>query len=88
MAVQVDEARRHQPAGGVDRAQRPRRRDVRFDRLDHAVADADVAAAAQPLAGVEHVAVLDDEVELVVGAEGEGGSGDERSGGAGQEAAA
>ncbi len=37
-----------------------------LDRFDHAVADADVAPAAQALAGIEHVAALDDEIELVV----------------------
>ncbi len=45
---------------------RTRGRDIVLDRLDHAPADADVALAAQRLAGVEHVAALDDEVELVV----------------------
>ena len=66
MAVQVDQARRHQLAGGVDGLGRARRRNVVFDRLDHAPADADVAFAPQRLAGIEHVAALDDEIELVV----------------------
>ena len=66
MAMQVDEAGRHQFAGGVEHAQRARLGDVGFHRLDHAVADADVAFAAQRLAGVEHIAALDQEVEFVV----------------------
>ena len=37
-----------------------------LERLDHAPADADVALAPQRLARIEHVAALDDEVELVV----------------------
>ena len=73
VAVQIDEARRHQLAGGVDHAQRARGRDVGLDRLDQAVADADVALAAQRLARVEHVAALDHEVELVVRPHGGGG---------------
>ena len=39
--------------------------DFRLYRLDHTPADADVAFAAQRLAGIEHVAALDHEVELV-----------------------
>jgi hypothetical protein len=66
VAVQVDQARRHQLAGGVEHAQRPLRRDVGLERLDHPIADADVAPAPQRLARVEHVAALDDEIELVV----------------------
>ena len=46
--------------------ERARRRNFRLDRLDHAPADADVAFAAQRLAGIEHVAALDHEIELVV----------------------
>ena len=66
MAVQIDQARRHQFAGGVDHAQRPCFRNLRLNRFDHAEADSDVAAAAQRLAGVEHVAAFDEQVELVV----------------------
>ena len=43
-----------------------RGRNLVLDRLDHAPANADVALSAQRLAGVEHVAALDHEVELVV----------------------
>ena len=68
--MQVDQAGRHQLAAGVEHAQRARRRNVGFDRLDQAVADADVALAAQLLARVEHVAALDHQVELVVRAHG------------------
>ena len=64
--VQVDQARRHELAGGVEHAQRACGRDVGLERLDHAEADADVALAAQVLARIEHVAALDDEIELVV----------------------
>jgi hypothetical protein len=66
VAMQVVEAGRHQLAAGVDHAQRAGGRDVGFDSLDRAEADADVAPAAQALARIEHVAALDDEVELVV----------------------
>jgi hypothetical protein len=40
--------------------------DVRLDRFDDAIADADIAPAAELLARVEDVAALDDEVELVL----------------------
>ena len=66
VAVQVDQARRHQFARCVDRLRRARGRNLRLDRLDHAPANADVAFSAQRLAGIEHVAALDHEVELVV----------------------
>ena len=45
--VQVDQSRRHQPPGRVEHAQRTLGRNVGFDRLDHAVANADVANAAR-----------------------------------------
>ncbi len=64
--MQVDQPGRDQLAGGIEHALRARRRDVALDRLDQAEADADVALAAQRLARIEHVAALDDEVELVV----------------------
>ena len=63
--MQVDEPRGHELAAGVEDAQRPLGRERRLERLDAAVADADVARAAQRLARIEHVAALDDEVELV-----------------------
>ncbi len=66
MRVEVDQARHHQAPGGVQHARRARRRNVRFDRLDHAVAHAHVAPAAQALARIEHFAALDHQVELVV----------------------
>ena len=70
MRVEVDEPRRHQLARGVEQTLRARHRNIRFERLDHAKADSDVASSAQALAGVEHVAALDHEVELVVWAHG------------------
>src|SRR5258708_4826705 len=92
MAMQVDEAGRHQLAAGIDRTQRPRGRDIGFDRFDHAIADADVAPAAQRLARIEHLAALDHEIELVVrphGGECRSACGSEREGsGAGQNLAA
>ena len=86
MAVQVDQAGRHQLARGIEHALRPLGRNIGLDRLDQPEADADIAAAAQRLADVEHVAALDDEIELVVrphgGARrpGHGGGKRERSG--------
>ena len=41
-------------------------RNLVLDGLDHAPANADVALAPQRLAGIEHIAALDHEVELVV----------------------
>ena len=59
-----------------------RGRNLVFDRLDHAPANADVALAAQRLAGIEHVAALDHEVELVVRSHrGVGAPGDRGNGG-------
>ncbi len=66
VAVQVDEAGRHQLAASIDRTQRPCGRDIGFDRFDHAIANADVAPAAQRLARIEHLAAFDHEIELVV----------------------
>ena len=66
MRMKIDQAGRHQLAGDVEQALGARRRNVGFERLDHAEADADVALAAQVLARVEHVAALDDQIELVV----------------------
>ena len=66
VAVQVDQAGRHQLARGVDGLGSAGGRNVGLDRLDHAPANADVALSPQRLAGVEHIAALDHEVELVV----------------------
>jgi len=66
VAMQVDQTRRHQLAAGIEYAQRPARRDVGFDRFDHAVTHADVALAAQRLARIEYVSAFDHEIELVV----------------------
>ncbi len=64
--VEVDQSRRDQLAGGIEHAQRARRRNLGFHRLDHAIADADIAPAAQRLARIEHIAALDHKIELVV----------------------
>jgi len=77
--VQVDQPGRRELAAGIEHAQRLRGGDVGLHRLDHAEADPDVARAPQRLARIEHVGILDDQVELVVrphgGARGCGGSG-------------
>jgi hypothetical protein len=65
MAVQVDQTGSHQLAAGIEHAQSALGRDVGFQRFDHAVTDADVALAAQRLAGIKYVAALDDQIELV-----------------------
>jgi hypothetical protein len=70
MGMDVYQARRHQLAGDIEHAQRALPRDVGLHCLDHAPTDADVATPAQVLAGIEHLAALDDEVELVVRARG------------------
>jgi hypothetical protein len=61
--MQVDESRRHQFASGVKDALCAFRRDIRFECLDHAEADADVAPRTQALTGVEYIAALDQQVE-------------------------
>jgi len=66
VGVQVDQPRCDQPAAGFEHAQRPLGGNTAFHGLDHAEADADVANAAQILAGIEHFAALDEEIELVV----------------------
>jgi hypothetical protein len=43
MRVQVDQTRRHELAGRIEHAHRAGRGDFGLDRLDDAVADADVA---------------------------------------------
>ena len=70
MRVEVDEPRRHQLARGIEQALRAFRRDVCFESLDHAKADADVALSAQALTRIEHVAALDHKIELVIWAHG------------------
>jgi hypothetical protein len=64
--MQVDQSRRYQLAAGIEHAQRPARGNVGFDRFDHAVADADIAPAAQRLTRIERVSAFDQEIELVV----------------------
>ncbi len=51
--------------GGVDGLRGAGGWNLHFDRLDHSPANADVAFSPQRLAGIEHVAALDHEVELV-----------------------
>ena len=88
VAMQVDQSRRRQLAGGVEHAERARCGDVGFERLDQAVTDADVAAAAQGLGGIEHLGALDHEIELVVrphgGAGGTGTRGERACAGTGK----
>jgi hypothetical protein len=59
MAVQIDETRRHQLAGGIDHTQRAGLGNIRLDRLNHAKPYTDVAPAAQRLTGIEHIAAFD-----------------------------
>ena len=66
MAVKIDEARRHQLAGRIDHAQGTSLGNIWLDRLDHTKPYADVAAAAQRLTGIEHIAALDQQVEFVI----------------------
>jgi len=66
MRVKIDQAGGHELARGVDGLGGARRRNICFDRLDRAPADADVAFSPQRLAGIEHIAALDHEVELVI----------------------
>jgi hypothetical protein len=74
--MQVDEPRRDELAGGIEHPLRPRGRDVGLERLDDAVADADVALGAERLARVEHFATLHHEIELVVRPHGGAGPAD------------
>jgi hypothetical protein len=70
VGVQVDEA------GGDELARRAQNLqglvggDVRLQCLDEAIADADVAFGPEALARVEHLAALDEKIELVVGSHG------------------
>ena len=66
VTVQIDEAGRDELARSVDGLGGAGGGNVGLDRLDHAPTDADVALAPQRLAGIEHVAALDHQVELVV----------------------
>ena len=70
VGMKIDQSWRHQLPAGVEHAQRARRRNVRLDRFDKAVADADVASASQRLARIQHVAPLDHEIKFVVRAHG------------------
>ncbi len=56
VGVDVDQARRHQPALGADRAPRLRGRQRRRHRDDLAAGDADIHDAAQPGRRIEHLA--------------------------------
>src|SRR6266849_2279464 len=64
VGVQIDQARRHQPARGVDALHRAVRRDAGRDGRHLAILDPDIAPPAEAPAGIHHVAVRDDEVEL------------------------
>ena len=66
MAVYIDETGRHQLAGRIDHAQGTGLGNIRLDRFDHTEAYADVAAAAQRLTGIKHIATLDEQVEFVI----------------------
>ena len=81
MRMQVDEAGRRELAARVEHSQPAIGGDLALEGLDTTEADADVAPAAQVLARVENVGVLDHEVELVLRPDlrerpGERGSGD------------
>jgi hypothetical protein len=78
--MQVDQPGGRKLAGGIEQAQCACRGNVGFERLDQAIADADVAPAAQRLARVEHLRALDHEVELVVRPHGGGGGAGDRGG--------
>jgi hypothetical protein len=66
VAMQVDQARRHQLSGSIEHAQRARLGDVGFHGFNQPEADTDVALGAQRLAGVEYIAALDQQVEFVI----------------------
>src|SRR3954452_16371545 len=70
MGVQVDQAGGDELAAGLDGVDRPRGRDVWFDGFDHAKADADVPLGPEGLARVDDLAAFDDEVELIIRANG------------------
>ena len=64
MRVQVDQPRCHELAGRVDPLHGAIGRDAGRHGGDLAVPDADVALGAQLLAGIEHIAVGDDQLVL------------------------
>ena len=66
MGVKVNETGHHEAVCGVDRPHGTGDRDVGLDCLDQAVANADVALGTKRPRGIENLAALDDEVELVV----------------------
>ena len=66
MAVKIDETRRYQLAVGVDQAERSRGWNLFRHGLDHPVPNPNVALAPQRLTWIEHLAALDEEIELVV----------------------
>jgi hypothetical protein len=66
VAMQIDQPGRHQFARGVDGFGSASGGNIGLHRLDHPPANADVTFSPQRLAGVEHIAALDHEVELVV----------------------
>ena len=72
MRMQVDHARHHQLAAGIEHLQRAVGRDAGCNFLDLAVADADVAHLRQRLARIQHLSALDQEVELVLRSHGAG----------------
>src|SRR5215471_6318785 len=67
MAMQVNQAWRDELAARIDRLRSSLGRDRLLDCLNDAPADADVAFASERLTGIEHVAALDHEVELIIG---------------------
>ena len=61
MGVEIDESRRHDEAGGVNR--RPPGQSIGGDRNDLSAANPDVAHSIQTRLGIDHAAVRDDQVE-------------------------
>jgi hypothetical protein len=89
VGMEIDQAREHELAGGIKRLHAARWRDLGLKRGDHGIANADIAATAQTLAGIQHLATADHEVVGVVRPEGRGsrccllneaGRGDRRAG--------
>jgi hypothetical protein len=66
VGVQVDQTGGHEFARRAQNLQRPLGGDACFERLDRSKADADVTRGFEILAWVQHLATLDDEIELVV----------------------
>ena len=67
VGVQVDQAGRHELAGGRQQALRLVGGYVGRERLDQAEAHADVALGSEVLAGIEHLAALDERSNLSSG---------------------